>query len=71
MVRTHHNSLRHFLEQNDMNKRKQKWVSKIQAYDCDIEYIKGKKTLWLMHFQGNRLRVHLWRSQEIGKPTSW
>ena len=25
-----------------MNERQQKWVSKIQAYDFDIEFVKGK-----------------------------
>ena len=28
-----------------MNKRQQKWVSRIQAYDFDIEYVKGKKNV--------------------------
>ena len=36
VVKTDHNSLRHFLTQNDINERKKKWVSKIQAYDFDI-----------------------------------
>jgi hypothetical protein len=43
VVRTDHNSLRYFLEQNNLNERQQKWVSKIHAYDFDIEYVKGKK----------------------------
>jgi hypothetical protein len=25
-----------------LNERQQKWVSKIQAYDFDIEFVKGK-----------------------------
>ena len=36
VVKTGHNSLRHFLTQQDLNERQQKWVSKIQAYDFDI-----------------------------------
>ena len=45
LVKTDHNSLRYFLEQKDLNKRQHKWVSKIQAYDFDIEYMKGKKNI--------------------------
>ena len=41
-VRTDHNSLRFFLEQKQLQERQQKWVSKLQAYDFDIEYVKGK-----------------------------
>jgi hypothetical protein len=43
VVKIDHNSLRHFLGKKDLNERKQKWVSKIQAYDFYIEYVKGKK----------------------------
>lgn len=28
-----------------MNERQQKWFSKVQAYDFDIEYVKGKKNV--------------------------
>jgi hypothetical protein len=28
-----------------LNERQQKWVSKLQAYDFDIEYVKGKKNV--------------------------
>ena len=41
LVKTNHNSLHFFLSQKDLNDRQQKWVSKIQAYDFDIEYVKG------------------------------
>ena len=44
-VRTDHNSLRFFLEQKQLQERQQKWVSKIQAYDFDIEYVKGKNNV--------------------------
>jgi transposase InsO family protein len=44
-VRTDHNNLKYFLEQKDLSKRQQKWVSKLQAYDLDIEYVKGKKNV--------------------------
>ena len=37
VVHTDHNSLRCFLEQRDLNKRQQKWVSKVQAFDFDFE----------------------------------
>jgi len=42
VAKTDHNSLRHFLGQKDLNERQKKWVSKVQAYDFDIEYVKGK-----------------------------
>jgi hypothetical protein len=42
VVRTDHNSLKYFLDQKDLNERQQKWVSKIQDYDFDIEFVKGK-----------------------------
>ena len=45
VVKTDLNSLRHFLTQKDLNERQQKWVSKIQAYDFDIEYVKGKNNI--------------------------
>jgi hypothetical protein len=32
----------YFLDQKDLSERQQKWVSKIQAFDFDIEYVKGK-----------------------------
>ena len=44
-VRTDHNSLRFFLEQKQLQERQQKWISKIQAYDFDIEYVKGKNNM--------------------------
>lgn len=37
-----HNSLKYFLEQ-DLNERQQQWINKIQAYDFDIVYVKGKR----------------------------
>jgi hypothetical protein len=43
VVRTDHNNLRYFLEQQDLNGRKNKWVSKFQEHDFDIDYVKGKK----------------------------
>ena len=44
-VKTDHNSLRFFLEQKELNKRQQKWVSKVQAYDFEIEYVIGKSNV--------------------------
>ena len=40
LVKTDHNSLRYFL-----NERKQKWVSKIQEFNFDIEYVKGNNNV--------------------------
>ena len=45
VVRSDHNSLKYFLEQKDLNERQQKWVSKIQAYNFDIEFVKGKNNV--------------------------
>jgi hypothetical protein len=45
VVRTDHNSLKYFLDQKDLNERQQKWVSKIQAYDFDIEFVKRKNNM--------------------------
>ena len=33
------------MEQKDLNERQQKWVSKVQAYDFKIEYVKGKNNV--------------------------
>jgi hypothetical protein len=45
VLRIDHNSLRYFMEQKDLNERQQKWVSKIQEYDFEIEYVKGKNNV--------------------------
>ena len=44
-IKTDHNSLKHFLGQREFNERKQKWVSKLQAYDFDITYFKGTQNV--------------------------
>ena len=44
-VTTDHNNLRFFLEQKHLQERQQKWVITIQAYDFDIEYVKGKNNV--------------------------
>jgi hypothetical protein len=45
VVRIYHNSLKYFLDQKDLNERQHKWVSKIHAYDFDIEFFKGKNNV--------------------------
>jgi hypothetical protein len=45
VVRTNHNSLKYFLDQKDLNERQQKWVSKIHAYEFDIEFVKRKNNV--------------------------
>jgi hypothetical protein len=45
VVRTNHNSLKYLLEKKDLNEIQQKWVSKIQAYNFDIEFVKGKENV--------------------------
>jgi hypothetical protein len=45
IVKIDHNSLKYFLDHKDLSERQQKWVSKIQAFDFDIEYVKGKRNV--------------------------
>jgi hypothetical protein len=45
VVKSNHNSLKYLLEQKDLNERKQKWVSRIHAYDFEIELVKGKNNV--------------------------
>jgi hypothetical protein len=45
VVKSDHNSLKYLLEQKDLNERQKKWVSRIQAYDFDIEFVKGKNNV--------------------------
>jgi hypothetical protein len=45
VVKTDHNSLKYFLEQKDLSERQKKWVTKVQAFDFDIEDVKGKKNI--------------------------
>jgi hypothetical protein len=45
VVRTYHNNLRYFLEQQDLKQMQHKWVSNVQEYDFDIEYVKGNKNI--------------------------
>ena len=40
-IKTDHNSLRFFMSQKDLNDCQHKWISKMQAYNFDIEYVKG------------------------------
>jgi hypothetical protein len=45
VVKTNHNSLKYFIDQKDLSEHPQKWVTKVQAFDFDIEYVKGKKNI--------------------------
>jgi hypothetical protein len=45
IMRTDHNNLKYFLDQKELNERQQKWVRKIQAYNFDIEFVKGKNNV--------------------------
>jgi hypothetical protein len=45
VVRTNHNSLKYSLDQKYLSERQQKWVSKVQAFDFDIKYVKGKRNV--------------------------
>ena len=44
-IKKYHNRLKYFLEQKELNEHQQKWVSKVQVYDFDIEYVKGKNNV--------------------------
>jgi hypothetical protein len=45
VVKTDHNNLKYFLEKKDLSKRQQKLLTKVHAFDFDIEYFKGKKNI--------------------------
>jgi hypothetical protein len=45
VVKSDHNSLKYLLEHKDLNERQQKWVSRIHAYEFDIEFVKGKNNV--------------------------
>jgi hypothetical protein len=45
VVKTYHNSLKYFLEKKDLGERQHKWMTKVQAFDFDIEYVKRKKNI--------------------------
>jgi hypothetical protein len=45
VVKTDHNSLKYFLEQKDISECQEKWVTKVQEFNFDIEYVKGKKNI--------------------------
>ena len=54
VVKTYHNSLKHFLTQKELNDRKQSCFIKVQAYDFDIDYMKGKRMLLHIPFPENQ-----------------
>lgn len=43
IIRSDHNSLKYSLNQTDLIEKQQRWVSKLQSYDFEIQYVKGKK----------------------------
>ncbi len=45
VVKTDHNSLKYFLEKKNLSENQQKWEMKVQEFDFDIEYVKGKKNI--------------------------
>lgn len=45
VIKIDHNSITYFMNQRDLNDRQQKWITKLQAYDFGIEYVKGKKNV--------------------------
>lgn len=44
IIRSDHNSLKYFLSQTDLSEKQQRWVSKLQSFDFEIQYVKGKNT---------------------------
>lgn len=44
-VKTDHYNLRFLMEQKELSERQQKWISKLQGYDFEIEYVKGKNNI--------------------------
>jgi hypothetical protein len=57
VVKIDHNSLKYLLDQKDLSQRQHNWVSKIQAFDFDIEYVKEKGTSWQMPCPGGHQGV--------------
>jgi hypothetical protein len=45
LVKMDHNSLKYFLTQKHISSEKQKWESKIQVFNFNILYKKGKENL--------------------------
>jgi hypothetical protein len=45
VVKIDHNSLKCFLDQKDLSEHQHKWVTKVQEFEFDIEYVKGKKKI--------------------------
>jgi hypothetical protein len=45
LVKTDHNSLKYFLNHKSLSSEQQKWVRKIQVFDFEILYKKGKENL--------------------------
>jgi hypothetical protein len=45
VVKNDHNSLKYFLDQKDLSERQHKWVLKVQSFDFNIEYVKGKRNI--------------------------
>jgi hypothetical protein len=45
MVKKDHNNFKYFLEKKDLSEHQQKWVTKVQEFNFDIEYVKGKKNI--------------------------
>jgi hypothetical protein len=44
-VKTNHNSLKFLMELKELSEQQQKWINKIQAYDFEIDYVKGKNNV--------------------------
>ena len=62
VIKTDHNSIKYFMNQRDLNDRQQKWITKLQAYDFDIEVVKGKKNVEIDAFSR---RPHICALAEI------
>ena len=45
LVKIYHNIMKYFLTQKNLSPEQQKWVSKIQVFDFDILYKKGKENM--------------------------
>jgi hypothetical protein len=45
MVKIDHNNLKYFLEYKDLSEHQHKWEMKVQDFDFDIKYVKGKKNI--------------------------
>nr|GEY04033.1 hypothetical protein [Tanacetum cinerariifolium] len=59
-VFTDHKSLKHILDQKELNTRQRRWLELLSYYDCDIRYHPGKANVFEVR-DGVMLKVSPWK----------